>query len=195
MPEIRHVGFTLAELLISLAILGVIATFTIPKILQAQQNQKFNAVAKEALSAIGGAYSLYKINNQVGAGTSMGDLTQYLNYTQVDTSSLVDHVPTLTSRDCSAGPYICYRLASGAILWTDTSSDAFAGTATTDAIEFFIDPDGVYSGSASGAGKSAQLYLYYTGRIASRAYIDTGTRLEGSTKNPDATLEPSWFSW
>lgn len=44
-------GFTLAELLIALAILGVIATFTIPKILTTQQNSKYNAMAKEVASS------------------------------------------------------------------------------------------------------------------------------------------------
>lgn len=41
-------GFTLAELLIALGISGVIATFAIPKILAAQTNGKYKAVAKEA---------------------------------------------------------------------------------------------------------------------------------------------------
>lgn len=42
-------GFTLAELLIALTILGVIATFTIPKILTAQQASTYNAIAKETM--------------------------------------------------------------------------------------------------------------------------------------------------
>lgn len=45
-------GFTLSELLIALAILGVIATFTIPKILVAQQEQKKLAVMKETISML-----------------------------------------------------------------------------------------------------------------------------------------------
>jgi prepilin-type N-terminal cleavage/methylation domain-containing protein len=45
-------GFTLAELLIALAILGVIATFTIPKVLQSQQNGQKIAIFKETIAAI-----------------------------------------------------------------------------------------------------------------------------------------------
>jgi prepilin-type N-terminal cleavage/methylation domain-containing protein len=48
----RSVGFTLTELLISLAILGEIATFTIPKILTSQQSAKRAAVLKESISTI-----------------------------------------------------------------------------------------------------------------------------------------------
>ncbi|MBL8031855.1 MAG: prepilin-type N-terminal cleavage/methylation domain-containing protein [Candidatus Doudnabacteria bacterium] len=48
----RVKGFTLAELLIALVILGVIATFTIPKVLYANQNTKYNAIAKEAMGTI-----------------------------------------------------------------------------------------------------------------------------------------------
>ncbi len=43
-------GFTLAELLVSLLILGEIATFSIPKILTAQQNAQKNAVFKELIA-------------------------------------------------------------------------------------------------------------------------------------------------
>lgn len=53
---IAQKGFTLAELLIALSILGVIATFTIPKVLQSQQNGKYNTMAKEAIATISQAY-------------------------------------------------------------------------------------------------------------------------------------------
>ncbi|MCE3236435.1 MAG: hypothetical protein K0Q50_2626 [Vampirovibrio sp.] len=45
-------GFTLAELLVSLAILGVIATFTIPKVLYTSQNAQKQAVLKETISSL-----------------------------------------------------------------------------------------------------------------------------------------------
>ncbi len=195
MPHKRLKGFTLAELLVCLAILAEIATFTIPKILSAQQNVQYNTSAKEAIATIAGAYNLYKSTNQVSASTSMGDLTQYLNYVQHDITSLVDQVPTLTSRDCSNASYTCYRLASGVVIWTDASTDSFGGTNSTNAIEFYVDPDGVYGNSTSGNSKSAQLYLYYTGRVTSRAYINSGTVVEATSKNPSGTYEPSWFSW
>lgn len=45
-------GFTLAELLIALAILGEIATFTIPKILSAQQNGQKKTVMRETVATM-----------------------------------------------------------------------------------------------------------------------------------------------
>ena len=45
-------GFTLAELLIALLILGMIATFTIPKILNSQQDSKKKSIFKEDIAAL-----------------------------------------------------------------------------------------------------------------------------------------------
>lgn len=59
----RHLktsGFTLAELLIALAILGVIATFSIPKVLQAQQDGRNQAVLKTNASQLSAL--LYELN-------------------------------------------------------------------------------------------------------------------------------------
>ena len=59
-------GFTLSELLIALAILGLIATFTIPKILQSTQTQSRDAVLKETVATLSDI--LYQ-------GTLSGELT------------------------------------------------------------------------------------------------------------------------
>lgn len=45
-------GFSLAELLLVLLILGNIATFTIPKVLSAQQSSQKEAVIKETIAAL-----------------------------------------------------------------------------------------------------------------------------------------------
>ena len=44
-------GFTLAELLVALSVLGVMATFTIPKMLQNQENSKRKAIYRESIAA------------------------------------------------------------------------------------------------------------------------------------------------
>lgn len=45
-------GFTLAELLIALAILGIIAVFAIPKALTVQQDSRKKAILKEAIATM-----------------------------------------------------------------------------------------------------------------------------------------------
>lgn len=50
-PLISVRAFTLAEVLIALVLLGVVAAFTIPKVLQNSNNQKRNAVIKETVGA------------------------------------------------------------------------------------------------------------------------------------------------
>jgi prepilin-type N-terminal cleavage/methylation domain-containing protein len=65
-----QLAFTLAELLISLLILGVIATFTIPKILSASQNNQKNAIFKESISTLAGALDM---------GLKTGDLDPITN--------------------------------------------------------------------------------------------------------------------
>lgn len=185
-------GFTLAELLISLAILGVIATFTIPKILQIQQEQRYNSIAKEAAGTISSAFDAYKLNNTLSGSTTMGALSQYINYVQYDTSgTLVDDVPGLGSWTCSnAQP--CLRLHNGAALFYMGYN--FGGTATTNAIYFHLDPDGTYSGNTNGPGKSVQIFLYYNGRMTAKSGVLPGTCTSGPC-NITTSSDPSWFSW
>jgi len=188
-------GFTLAELLISLAILGVIATFTIPKILSTQQNSQYNATAKEAVSAVAGAYTLYKQNYTLSSSTTFGDLTPYLNYVKLDSSgALIDDLYTHSTADCDTGSFhYCLRLHNGATLMY--FYDNFGGTGTTNGIFFNVDPDGmVTDGTTNGPGKAIQFWLYYNGRISSSAQIVANTCSSSGCHSP-GSVDPPWFQW
>jgi prepilin-type N-terminal cleavage/methylation domain-containing protein len=157
-------GFTLAELLITLAILGIIATFTIPKLLAAQQTSAYNAKAKEAAAMVAAAYTLYGLSNTVNSSTRMGDLTPYFNYVLLNTTSTIDDKQTQGSLACSTAS--CLLLHNGGII--RYSNNGFAGTTTTNALEFFFDPNGTYGNTTNGPDKSVQMFLYYNGRLTTR---------------------------
>jgi len=188
-------GFTLAELLICLLILGVIAVFTIPKILSSQQDNRFNAIAKEDASAIAAAYKAYVHNNGASSAISLSSLTTYLNYTAVDTSSLIDSYPGQTSLNCSS--WACYRMANGSILAFD-AGQTFGATDDLAISYFYVDPDGVYSGSTTGNSKSVVFFIYYNGRITSQETAAAGSHdVWGTIYNPATQVgkDPAWFRW
>ena len=164
-------GFTLAELLIALVILGVIATFTIPKVLVTQQNQRSVAIAKEDMAALSGAYQMMQQQGTLSAATVPADLFAYINYVRVDSTTVVDNDPASGGGTEQCGnPYACIRMHNGSIIVADGAN--FGGTATNNAIYWDIDPDGGVNGQLS-----VEPELHYGGRITTHA--------------PD----PTWFSW
>src|SRR6478609_7639481 len=149
-PSMRK-GFTLAELLITLQILAIIATFTIPKIIGSQQNSTYKAIAKEDIAAVAAAYQIFTLGNVPTASTTGGALTPYLNYVKLDTSGVtVDDIQGYGTLPCdSSAP--CMRMHNGGTIQITPYS--FNGTATTNAIRFKIDPDGrVTDGTTNGPG-------------------------------------------
>ena len=89
-------GFTLAELLISLAILSVLATFTIPKVLTSSQDGERIAIFKETISAI---------NQATYEMILLGELEQYTNV-RVAFQNKLNHVEycwDATALGCWAG--------------------------------------------------------------------------------------------
>lgn len=89
----RMRGFTLAELLIALGILGVLATFTIPKVLMANQTSAYNAKAKETIAMVSGAFQAYQLQNTVDENTGIEDLTPYFNYVALVPGAELDSTP------------------------------------------------------------------------------------------------------
>lgn len=188
-------GFTLAELLIALAILGVIATFTIPKVLNTSQSGEWNATAKEAASMISGAYQAYQLDNTVTASFSGADLLPYINYVSRQTTGSIDNTYGNNNVSCTVSN-ACYVLHNGGKLRIRNVL-RLDGTTALNAINFTFDPDGVYSGSTTGPGKSVDFWLYYNGRITDTGGITDGTlnNSGGSPYSPAPSSVPPWFSW
>ena len=160
----------MAELLIALVILGVIATFTIPKVLSSQQSNQWKSQAKEVASMISGAYSVYQSENSASASTTTADLSPYMNYISVDTSTTIDYVTGAGTFNCSAA-FPCLKTHSGGSLVV-TSMGSFGGTSATDCLNMLYDPDGISLGNED----SIIFMLCFNGRIASLG-------------------DPAWFSW
>lgn len=193
--QLSRSGFTLAELLVSLLILAEIATFTIPKVLSAQQNGLNKAQAKEVAAMIAGAYQQAQLTGVVSASTRPVDLTPYMNYVRLDTTgATIDSHPTAGSRVCDATTP-CLRLHGGGVLWLFDRS--FSSTANNYAIEFGFDPDGAYGGySTDGPSKAVQFTLYYNGFLTTRGQIKPSTCSGSFCGLPyNTAFDPSWFSW
>ncbi len=114
-------GFTLAEVLITLVIIGVIAAMTIPTLMNSTNNQEFRVGLKKAISTLNQAMSL----------------NYALEGTQVGTTS------TLTSASDIVNNLFKKRMS---VITTQTTGTAFASTnapftATND--ELFYTADGM----------------------------------------------------
>jgi prepilin-type N-terminal cleavage/methylation domain-containing protein len=191
----RFNAFTIAELLIALVILAVIATFTIPKVLSSQQNSSWNASTKEIMAAVTNARSILQANGLLNANTRMADITPYLNYVSVDTTSVIDqqYNAATVSLDCSTAS--CLKFANGGVMRYSANA-YFAGTDTTNALWFEFDPDGrVTDGTTNGAGKAINFRIYYNGKVRTRGTIDMQTCNSAVCLDPDTTYDAPWFSW
>ncbi|HEY9687449.1 MAG TPA: type II secretion system protein [Coleofasciculaceae cyanobacterium] len=189
-------GFSLTEVLISLLIIAQIATFTIPKVLTSQQNRQFEASGKEAIATVSAVFQQHLINGKLSSATTFGDLTQYMNYIALDTTTPLDDWQGATpNAGTSCANYRCLRLHNGSkILWDPAES--FGGTATTNVISFSVDPDGkITDGTANGPGHSLYIMLYYNGRITDIGNVaPTGTSSKYTWSKNTAAV-PSWFTW
>jgi prepilin-type N-terminal cleavage/methylation domain-containing protein len=198
-PQKQSQGFSLVEVLITLTILGIIATFTIPKLFAPPPNStmsnKQTTMAKNVAFMILNAYEQYRIaNGTVPTTMTALELTPYMNYVSLDTTnSRIDHRPSQTFRLCApAEP--CLILHNGSKL--RLGAVQFAGSNTTNCLQFHFDPDGIYSGStADSYSKSVQFQLYYDGTI--RTFGNAKASSCHSVVCPFSGVpsnDPSWFT-
>jgi prepilin-type N-terminal cleavage/methylation domain-containing protein len=169
-------GFTLSELLVSLAVLGLIAAFAVPKVLNAVGNSSTLAIAKETVSAITTAYDGVKADSQIASvppSTQAWRLVSKLNYVRTATTRAGTNIGDIGATACTiptangtvaASP--CHVLMhNGAILsiglFDDFNDNAAVGASagTKGKVNFLVDPDG------PGDIQPALFALGYDGRL------------------------------
>ena len=190
-------AFTLTELLIALTVLGLIATFTIPKLLNNYQYSQANAIAKEAASSVNQAITAYEHSSPLATDLSVNTIFQStLGYVEKDMSSIVDSFPngsaSATGIDCAA--YDCYRLHNGAMIAMDPDT-RIPGNNANDAIFIFVDPDGKFSDL-----KAVAFAVYVNHRIRTYGSLVNPTTGKHSavltfSTGPVPNRDPDWFAW
>ena len=184
-------GFTLSELLIALAILGLIATFTIPKVLTSVGEKGNLNVAKEVLSSITSAYDVIRSeSNGYGATTITGaDILNRMNYVETVTSAAATGVRAVACTNL-AGATPCIRLHNGAVLQT-TLADTFA-TQTLGTIAFNVYPDG---GAIASSPAPLTALLTNDGRLITGTTLVFGSNTYTVAGGFAAAALPTWFAW
>jgi type II secretory pathway pseudopilin PulG len=198
-------GFSLAELLITFVLVGLLAAFTIPQLFQvpsSKQNTKYTAMAHDVAVMVTSAYERYKVANQgAGPNNQFSDIAGYMNYVKLDTSGTTTYNDPPTgywlggNHTCGTdfiGTNYCYALHNGGIVWFNSASHFGVNTvSSTNAIWFNFDPDG------SGPADSLQFWLTYPGYVYTvknlPTTITTGYIFSTSTQVP-TTQDASWFS-
>ena len=123
-------GFTLAEVLITLAIIGVVAAISIPSVISNSQQQEFKTGLRKAVSVLNSAITM----NMAIDGESPYDNKDTFNY-------LIRHMSIL--KTTNALPYLyTFRGLSGS--YTSGTNAAFY---TTDGMRFEVDDIVGYSGA------------------------------------------------
>ncbi len=208
----KQSGFSLAEILVTLALLGLLATFTIPKVLGVfiDNGDTSRRSVQAAASMIQGAYMQYRQENNPSGETRFGDFTPYMNYVKVltagdidqdkDSSGVTSCIPTAPCLVMQNGAIIRYWQGSGA----SSSGNEFGGTSQNRYLNIQIDPDGEAKDATANSDnptKSVRVLLYYDGKIKDAAMCATGDLTTNNDVDANwcpgnlITQRPTWFNW
>lgn len=194
-------GFSLTELLVGVALLGLIAAFTIPKVLNTGGASEYMAIAKQTFAALNHAYVEYEKEHDgvpVGAGGfKPSDLTPYMNYVKFLTSGTVDGSPYngagWTTSCNSTNP--CIDMHNGSRIYFQDRY--FCTGSNNDYVAILLDPNGA-KGSADGNNDGLWMEFYYDGRVTSYEHRYPGSIASnacGTPVGPVANADPDWFTW
>lgn len=186
-PALR--GFSLIEVLVVVALLGLVAVFTVPKILNASSASKYTAIAKETATYLEGAMSNYLLESGLDTTSGPATLTPKMKYIKTVTSGSGAPTGETALETCGSGGRVCLLLANGGVLQYN-SGNTFGGDSQTHAIYWNFDPDG--AGTNTGRVTFVQ---YYDGRVTTYGALTTPASqvtTTGTTVAAQAT-NPTWI--
>lgn len=169
-------GFTLAEVLISLALVGTLAAMMYPMLINNVAEERLLQNCKEGAAQVALAYVKFQKDASIGPTTTTdaifaAGMDNYVrrfpdpNAPGASGSNLAVQVQTgggVQTIPCDAGSP-CYVLQSGAILQYDADANFNGSTPNVNGIRFIVDPDGndVQIGSS--------FIMFANGRITTEA--------------------------
>ncbi len=200
-------GFSLAEMLVSLALMGALASMLLPMLTHNVGKDKLMYMGKDGAAELVQAYATYLKTNVPTANTSAQDIINNLNYMRIINNGSqtlqvekVNNTPAYGSCTSGGNPCTvftavcraetpCALLHSGALIQYDANA-TFGGNPpryNTNALRFILDPD------ADGPQTSVSFVLFYSGRLSTRPYAQaavlTNDDLANTTVDPEYLIE------
>jgi len=188
-------GFNLTELLIGLGVLGLIAAFAVPKVLNASSGAVANAKVHKAAQAVAnGVQKWTEQNGQSDFTTPVNIMTFVQHNGRITNRSRMDWLPT-SGQDYTCGASTaptgtnanCYRMPDGAVIYFlgnigGGNYNTFGGNGD-NGLYFGVDPDGITTTDTSNSSPSVAtaFIVYGNGRLRERG------RLKGTNG-----LQPQW---
>ena len=74
--QAAHLGFTIAELLITLGIIGIVAVLLLPRAFDYIEEQQFDAARKVVLKNVGEAVRLVSLNTDIRSANDAEDFVE-----------------------------------------------------------------------------------------------------------------------
>jgi prepilin-type N-terminal cleavage/methylation domain-containing protein len=196
-------AFTLAELIIALIIVGIIATLTVAGVNKSPSNKKALAATQAAAMEVQSAYTRYLLDYELMPEATFATFLPYLaSRTQPYTGTLNSDANG-GSLTCGSGDFACAKLSNGAVIAYKTNlqfAQASASSTVDRCIPVIIDPDGKFVDSY----KSFAVYLVmeYGGRLETTYEMPVATCNSYNITtaadvpiNGDSIPLPDWWSW
>jgi prepilin-type N-terminal cleavage/methylation domain-containing protein len=199
-------GFSLTEVVITIAIVSLIAGLAVPGIMTSANNNKRLSITKQMMSLIVDALNDKVESNAVEltlgfqqfVNVTGGGGLQYTRYLTSGAARTIDAPPNSLAL-CNTGSPCTFTPGTGGVqaltfknggLLLFVSSLVF-GTGANAAIPLVFDPDGEVTGT--GDRNAVEFWLYADGRIRTARTLVTGTTRDGFGVTASTTADPAWL--
>jgi len=140
-------GFTLAEILVTLTIIGIVACITIPVVIQNAQNSQFVQAFKNSFYQLGQAYGMIKVNNSDSIMGAFADTNSMMQAFCNEITCVTQCPANSANGVCFFGNTTSYHLLNGAP-GVDTSQNLASAVINNGASIAFV----FSSANCTGAG-------------------------------------------